>query len=86
MASPMTRHLTRLQNGRRLLQSSNLVQAGVQLTSNVQTTQQLASSVGQSIDQALQNNQIAQVMRLAAAVSGVISSWAPLVHVLGAST
>ena len=51
-----------LQSGRRLLQDpSRLVQPGVQVTSQVQTTQQLAASVSQSIDNALQNNQIAQV-------------------------
>jgi hypothetical protein len=49
-------------SGRRLLQDpSKLVQPGVQVTSQVQTTQQLAASVSQSIDNALQNNQIAQV-------------------------
>lgn len=49
-------------SGRRLLQDARtLVQPGVQVTSKVQTTQQLATSVSQSIDNALQNNQIAQV-------------------------
>lgn len=52
-----------LQSGRRLLQDSNLVQPGVRLTSNVATTQQLATSVSQSIDDALKNNQIAQVLQ-----------------------
>jgi hypothetical protein len=51
-----------LQSGRRLLQDARtLVQPGVQVTSKVETTQQLATSVSQSIDNALQNNQIAQV-------------------------
>lgn len=51
-----------LQSGRRLLQdNSKLVQPGVRVTTNVQTTQQLATSVSQSIDNALHNNQIAQV-------------------------
>lgn len=51
-----------LQSSRRLLQDSNLVQPGVRVTSKVETTQQLATSVGQSIDQAIQSNQIAQVL------------------------
>jgi hypothetical protein len=47
---------------RRLLQNTaTLVQPGVQVTSQTQTTQQLATSVSQSLDNALQNNQIAQV-------------------------
>lgn len=51
-----------LQSGRRLLQDTRtLVQPGVQVTSKVETTQSLATSVSQSIDNALQNNQIAQV-------------------------
>ena len=51
-----------LQSGRRLLQdNSKLVQPGVRVTTKVQTTQQLATSVSQSIDNALQNTQIAQV-------------------------
>ncbi len=49
------------QSGRRLLQGSNLVQAGVRLTAAIQTTQQSAAVVGQAVDSALANNQIAQV-------------------------
>lgn len=49
------------QSGRRLLQDSNLVQAGVRLTAAIATTQQQATAVAQAVDSAIANNQIAQV-------------------------